>query len=73
MSPLLSPEAIRNWIKENDNTIAVLAIKRMGKEGEALTFERSPPMIPQATYDVCTAGLENFVADVLALFTREPP
>lgn len=62
-----TPEAIRTWIRKHDLAIAKLAGRHLGDVTEALTFERCPPLIPQASYKVCTLDLEEFIHDVLAM------
>jgi hypothetical protein len=48
------------WVKANDAHIASMAYSHLHSVAEKITIERSPEMFPQATYDVCTAGLRSF-------------
>lgn len=39
---------------------------------DKMTFERSPPLFPQASYDVPTIGLTNFVKSCIEAFAAPP-
>lgn len=56
----------------DDDTIARLAFKHLPREvADKLTFERSPPMFPQATYDVPTVELTNFTNALIAAISTQ--
>lgn len=57
----------------DDKTIVKLLRENLSdKDYDRLTYEKSPPMFPQATYDVPTYALQQFVKAVrAALATTE--